>query len=115
MEDKHMIGMSFLSFLILLVIGVIVAAVLHYGFRYRFLEGLDALFAKIAMGWLGAWLGSPVLGHWWIKFENIYVIPAVLGSITAVMLNVVARKALDKIMAGRPTTEKGTPAMPKAA
>jgi uncharacterized membrane protein YeaQ/YmgE (transglycosylase-associated protein family) len=115
MEDKHMIGMSFLSFLLLLVIGVIVAVVLHYGFRYRFLEGLDAVFAKVVMGWLGAWLGSPVLGHWSYKFENVYVIPAILGSITAVMLNVVGWKALEKVMTGRPATEKGTPAMPKAA
>ena len=50
MEDKHMIGMSFLSFLLLLAIGVIVAVVLHYGFRYRFLEGLDGVFAKVDMG-----------------------------------------------------------------
>jgi uncharacterized membrane protein YeaQ/YmgE (transglycosylase-associated protein family) len=115
MEDKHMIGMSFLSFLLLLAIGVIVAVVLNYGFRYRFLEGLDAVFAKVAMGWLGAWLGSPVLGHWWFKFEDVYIIPAILGSITAVMLNVVGWKALDKVMNGRPATEKSTPAMPKAA
>jgi hypothetical protein len=110
-EDKNMIGMSFLSFLLLLAIGVIVTVVLHYGFRYRFLEGLDAVFAKVAMGWLGAWL----LGHWWFKFENVYIIPAILGSITSVLLNVVVWKALDKVMNGRPATEKGTPAMPKAA
>ena len=110
-----MIGMSFLSFLLLLAIGVIVAVVLHYGFRYRFLEGLDAVFARVAIGWLGAWLGSPVLGHWWFKFENVYIIPAILGSITAVMLSVIGWKALDKVMNGRPATEKGTPAMPKAA
>ena len=57
-----MIGMGFVSFLLLLGIGVIVAAVLHYGFRRRFLDGVDALFAKVALGWLGAWLGSPVFG-----------------------------------------------------
>jgi hypothetical protein len=56
-----------------------------------------------------------VLGHWWIKFEDVYIIPAILGSITAVMLNVVVWKALDKVMNGRPAGEKGTPAMPKAA
>jgi hypothetical protein len=57
--------------LFLLVIGVIVAVVLQNGFRYRFLEGLDAVFAKVAMGRLGAWLGSTVLGHWSYKFENV--------------------------------------------
>jgi uncharacterized membrane protein YeaQ/YmgE (transglycosylase-associated protein family) len=115
LEDKQMIGMSFASFLLLLVIGAIVAAVLHYGFQYRFLEGLDALLAKVAMGWLGAWLGSPVLGHWSYRFEDVYLIPAILGAIAAVLLDVVAWKALAKAMTGRPATEKGTPAMPKAA
>jgi len=110
-----MIGMSFLSFLLLWGISVIVAVVLHYGFRYRFLEGFDAVFAKTAIGWMGAWLGSPVLGHWWYHFENVYLVPAFLGAITAVVLNIVAWKALDKVLAGRPATEKGTPAMPKAA
>ena len=31
------------------------------------------------------------------------------------MLDVVGWKTLDKIMNGQPATEKGTPAMPKAA
>lgn len=110
-----MIGMSFLSFLILLGIGVIVAAVFHYGLRYRFLDSVDAVFAKVALGWLGAWLGSPVLGHWSFKLENVYLVPAVLGSATAVMLNLVAWKALDKVFASRPTVEKGAPGIPKAA
>jgi hypothetical protein len=49
-----MIGMSLLSFLVLLGIAVIVAAVFHYGPRYRFLDSVDAVFAKVALGWLGA-------------------------------------------------------------
>ena len=110
-----MIGMSLLSFLLVLGIGVIVAAVLHHGLRYRFLEGPDAVFAKIAMAWLGAWLGSPVLGHWSYRFENVYLVPAILGSTTAVMLNVVGWKALEKVFGTRPATEKDAPAMPKAA
>ena len=57
-----MIGMSFLSFLLLLVIAVVVAAVFHFGLRYRFLEGWDCFLGKIGLGWLGGWLGSPVLG-----------------------------------------------------
>ena len=42
-------GMSFLSFLLLSGIGVMVAVVLHYLFHYRLLEGLNAVFAKTAM------------------------------------------------------------------
>ncbi len=110
-----MIGMSFLSFIVLLAIGVIVAAVFHFGLRYRFLDGLDAVFAKLALGWLGAWLGSPVFGHWSYRIQEVYLIPAVLGSITAVMLNVVAWKAATKAFAGRPTVEKSAPSFPKAA
>jgi len=35
-----MLGMSFLSFLILTFIGAVVAATYHYVFRYRFLEAV---------------------------------------------------------------------------
>ena len=66
-----MIGMSFLSFLVLLGISVIVAGVFHYGLRYRFLEGLDAVYAKLVFAWVGAWLGSPVLGSWSYKIEDV--------------------------------------------
>lgn len=110
-----MIGMSFLSFLVLLVIGVIVAAVSHFVLRYRFLEGLDSFLAKVALGWLGAWLGSPVLGYWWYKIENVYIVPAILGSITAVLLNVVVWKAMMKVFTPRPAAEKSAPEFKAAA
>jgi uncharacterized membrane protein YeaQ/YmgE (transglycosylase-associated protein family) len=110
-----MIGMSFLSFVILLGIGVIVAAVSHFVLRYRFLEGFDSFFAKIALGWFGAWLGSPVLGYWSYKFENVYIVPAILGSITAVLLNVVAWKALMKVFTPRPVADKSTQEFKAAA
>ena len=110
-----MIGMSFLSFLLLLRIGVIVAVVLHYGVRPRSLEGLDAVFAKTAVAWPGAWLGSPLPGHGSCRFQNVYLVPAVPGFLAAVLPNVVAWKSLEKIMKGRLVTGKGTPAMPTAA
>lgn len=110
-----MFGMSFLSFLVLLAIGIVVAAVFHYGFRYRFLDGVDAAFAKVALAWLGAWLGSPVFGHWSLRFENIYIVPALLGSLTVVMLNVICWKALEKVFTTRSTAEKAVPGIPKAA
>jgi uncharacterized membrane protein YeaQ/YmgE (transglycosylase-associated protein family) len=110
-----MIGMSFYSFLVLLGIGVIVAAVSHFVLRYRFLDGLDSFFAKVALGWFGAWLGSPVFGYWWYKFENIYIMPAILGSITVVLLNIVAWKAMTKVFAPKPAAEKGTQEFKAAA
>jgi len=45
-----MLGMSFLSFLILTFIGAVVAATYHYVFRYRFLDGNDAVIGKLIIG-----------------------------------------------------------------
>jgi uncharacterized membrane protein YeaQ/YmgE (transglycosylase-associated protein family) len=110
-----MIGMSFLSFLVLLGISVIVAGVFHYGLRYRFLEGLDAVYAKLVFAWIGAWLGSPVLGYWSYKIENVYLVPAIIGAITALVLNVIAWRAVAKVFSIQPTTQKSAPTFTKAA
>jgi uncharacterized membrane protein YeaQ/YmgE (transglycosylase-associated protein family) len=114
-----MLGMSLLSFLILTLIGAVVAIAYHNVIRYRFLEGYDALIGKLIIGWFGAWLGSPVLGHWLWKVENVYIVPAVLGAIAAIHLTVLTGKALAKLATMRPavTEEKkeeirpGKPAM----
>jgi hypothetical protein len=58
-----MLGMSLLSFLVLTLIGALVAVAHRDVIRYRFLEGNDARFGKLIVGWRGAWLGSPVFGH----------------------------------------------------
>lgn len=78
-----MIGMDFTSFLILLIISIVVAAILHYGLRYYVTPGLGSFCSKIIIGWVGAWLGSPVLGHWWegLNYGQIYYVPAILGSL----------------------------------
>jgi uncharacterized membrane protein YeaQ/YmgE (transglycosylase-associated protein family) len=103
-----MLGMSLLSFLVLTLIGAVVAVACHNVIRYRFLEGNDALFGKLIVGWFGAWIGSPVLGHWLWKVENVYVVPAILGAIVTVHLTVLTGKALAKIASMRPavTEEK---------
>ena len=95
-----MLGMSFLSFLTLLVISVAVAAVYHWILRYRFLEGIDSLLAKVAVGWVGGWLGSPVLAHWLWKIQSVYIVPAILGAMAAVHLNVLCWKASAKLLGG---------------
>jgi uncharacterized membrane protein YeaQ/YmgE (transglycosylase-associated protein family) len=91
-----MLGMSFGSFLVLLVIGTAMALVYQYLLRYRFLEGVDSLIGKVAMGWLGGWLGSPVLGHWLWDIQGIYIVPAILGAATAIHLSVLWWKAAAK-------------------
>ena len=48
-----MIGMDLLSFLILLVIGIVVAAILHYGFRFYVIPGTSSFLCKVVLAWLG--------------------------------------------------------------
>ena len=75
-----MIGMSFPAFLILLILGFIGAFVMHVFIGYRMLNGLDGFLSKWVAGWLGAWLASPVLGHWAPQFAGVYILPAILGA-----------------------------------
>lgn len=96
-----MIGMNFRAFLVLLVAGVIAAFVIHYVARYRFLEGFDGFLAKVITGWVGAWLGSPIIGHWFerVKIANIYLIPALLGAFGGAFVVVATAKARAKALA----------------
>jgi uncharacterized membrane protein YeaQ/YmgE (transglycosylase-associated protein family) len=115
-----MLGMSLLSFLILTFIGALVAATYHYVIRYRFLESNDALVGKLIIGWLGAWLGPPVLGHWLWKVENVYIVPAIVGAIAAIQLTILTGKVLAKLAIMRPAVteekkEEIRPAKPAVA
>ncbi len=77
-----LVGMHFLSFLILLILSALAAAVLHWLIRYRLLTGIDGFFAKWIAAWIGAWLGPAVAGHWFgsVILWNIYIIPALTGA-----------------------------------
>jgi uncharacterized membrane protein YeaQ/YmgE (transglycosylase-associated protein family) len=88
-----MIGMSFIEFLILLVISVVVSAVLHYYFKYYVTPGHWSFCSKVVVGWIGAWLGSPVLGHWPSRIPNlhygeVWYIPAILGALALIIVAV---------------------------
>jgi uncharacterized membrane protein YeaQ/YmgE (transglycosylase-associated protein family) len=98
-----MIGMDFWAFLVLLIAGMIAGAVLHYVLRYRFLEGLDGFLAKLIAGWIGAWLGPPILGHWFerVKLANIYLIPALLGAFAGAFVVAASWKASAKVFAAK--------------
>ena len=91
-----MIGMTFVSFLVLLILGLIAAAVLHFVLRYRFFQGLDGFFGKWVAGWIGAWLGSPVLGHWFtaVKYADVYVVPALIGAFVGAFVSTACWKAM---------------------
>lgn len=90
-----MLDMNFASFLALAVISLITALIFHYAIRYRVLEGIDGFFADWIVGWIGAWLASPVLGHWFagVDVGDVYVIPAVLGGFISAFLLAALSKA----------------------
>jgi len=85
-----MIGMNFVSFLILLIISIVVSAILHYVLKFYIRPGLISFVGKVIFGWIGAWLGSPVFGYWFdgLVYENIYIIPAILGSLVLLVIMV---------------------------
>ena len=83
-----MIGMDFVSFLTLLIISVVVSGILHYGLNYYVTPGNESFCSKIVVGWIGAWLGSPVFGHWWpgLRYNDVYIVPAILGSLAVLIV-----------------------------
>lgn len=80
--NAPLIGMAFPSFLVLLILSAIAAAIVHWGFRYQLFKGIDGFLGQWIVAWLGAWVGPAVLGHWFdfALVSNIYVIPAFLGA-----------------------------------
>jgi uncharacterized membrane protein YeaQ/YmgE (transglycosylase-associated protein family) len=95
---RAMIGIDFTSFLILLVISAIVSAILHYGFKLYIVPGTASYLSKVALGWFGAWLGSPILGHWWagLNYQHVYFVPSILGSFAILILVIDGIKSLAK-------------------
>ena len=88
-----MIGMNFISFLILLIISVGVSAILHYHFTYYVTPGHWSFGSKVAVGWVGAWLGSPVFGYWPHKipilhYGDVWFIPAIIGALSSIVVAV---------------------------
>jgi len=88
MEAFIMIGMDFISFLILLVISIAVSAILHYWIKFYIRPGVVSFLSKIIFGWIGAWLGSPVFGHWFsgICYKDVYIVPAILGCLAILVI-----------------------------
>lgn len=90
--------MDFIGFLILLVISVVVSAVLHFGLKYYVTPGIASFCSKIVVGYIGAWIGTPVLGQWWpgVAYGDIYLVPAILGSLALLVLVVDVAKTLQQ-------------------
>jgi hypothetical protein len=98
-----LIGMPFLPFLALLIISGVAAAIVHWGFRYRLLDGWDGFLGQWMVAWLGAWLGPSVLGHWFdpVMVWNIYVIPALIGGFSGALAGTLNAKVIEGIAGQR--------------
>lgn len=98
-----LIGMSFLSFLTLLILSAFAAAVVHWGFRYRLFHGVDGFVGQWLVAWVGAWLGPAVVGHWFggVMLWNIYVIPALIGAYAGALGGTLNARILATIGTGR--------------
>jgi len=90
-----MIGMSFAAFLTLLVISAIWSAIVQ-GAGYGVFKGSEGYFAKLIVGWIGGWLGSPVFGYWGGRIfgSNVHVMPAILGSIALIFMQTAMLRAV---------------------
>ena len=77
-EAAALIGMGFFPFLWLAIVAVVVSLLMYFLLQVRLMGG-PAM--NIGVGWIGAWLGSPVLGYWFevLSAHGVYFIPAVLG------------------------------------
>jgi len=80
-----MIGMSFLACVVLIIISIIVSAILFYVLKKRIGRGIQGFIAEIFVGWIGAWLGW-IWGHWWFKFWDVYIVPAIIGSVATIWI-----------------------------
>lgn len=100
-----LIGMSFVSFVVLLIVSGIAGAIVHWGFRYRLFNGIDGYMAQLMVAWVGAWLGPAVLGHWFdsARVGNIYIIPAFLGALAGAFGGTVNAKVMAGVAAQRGT------------
>jgi uncharacterized membrane protein YeaQ/YmgE (transglycosylase-associated protein family) len=80
-----MIGMNFISFLILLIISIVVSGVLHFVVKIYIIPGWRSYASKVLIGWIGAWLGSPVFGYWphplSLNYQEVWIVPAILGAL----------------------------------
>lgn len=100
-----LLGMHFVPFLTLAVISLIAALFVHYVFRYRVLDGFDGFLWKWVVGWVGAWLGSPVLGDWFhgVSITTVYIIPAFLGAFVGAFVATAVWKAEGSVLRSKMT------------
>lgn len=77
--------MNFCAFLVLLAISIVVSVIMFFLLKIKIGKGIVGFIAEICIGWFGAWLGW-ILGHWWIKLWDVYIIPAILFSASLILI-----------------------------
>ncbi len=87
-----MFALSFNPFLALLLLGLISGFVIHVIAAYRLRSGFDGFLYAWIGGYIGAWFGTPVFGHWGMHVANIFIIPALLGAFVGSFLVVAVMK-----------------------
>ena len=109
-----MIGMTFQSFVSLLLISAVCASIVHSMLRLTVLYRSEAYLAEWIIGWLGAWIGSSVVGHWgWmIPGSDVYLVPAALASIASIYLMAASFKSMEMLLMPMEPSEK--PALSEA-
>jgi uncharacterized membrane protein YeaQ/YmgE (transglycosylase-associated protein family) len=102
-EVTDMVDMHFVSFVAISLLSLLAALVVHFGFHYRVLDGFDGFLWKWVIGWLGGWVGTPVLGMWFDGFKvgSVYIIPALIGAFAGAFVATAVWKAEGKIFAHR--------------
>ena len=88
-----MIYLDVFAFLYLLGVAVGVSLIMYYGFKIK-VPG--RYFASLIWAWLGAWIGTPVFGKWFVPIsyafrrgntlEYICIIPSIIGAIVLLYL-----------------------------
>ena len=98
-----LIGMPFPSFLVLLILSALAAAIVHWGFRYRLCDTWDGYLGQGIVAWIGAWLGPAVLGHWFVMVGDVYVLPAFLGGLAGAFAGTLNARIVTGVMGPRST------------
>ena len=80
-----MLNLGLDAFLTLLAVAVAVSFIWYYLFKVKLPGGY---FATLIVAWLGAWIGTPILGvlSGKLVYAGIGIVPAVLTSVAAILL-----------------------------
>ena len=69
----------------------------NYGESFYALKGLNIEIKKgEAVGIIGSWIGSSVLGNWGWKVSDFYVFPALIGAVVLILVVSFIMKAMRK-------------------